>query len=265
MKLTKIHRVLSFQQSPWLKSYIDFNTESRKQAKNDFEKVYKLMNNAVFGKTMGNLRKRVKIELVNNQKRAMKLSVKPSFQGFRIFNEDLVGVNMKIEKLYLNRPIYVGFSILDMSKTLMYDFHYNHIKKIYGSLATLLFTDTDSLAYAIQTNYIYEDMMNSIDLYDTSDYPNHSQLFSLKNKKIIGKMKDETYGNHIHACVGLKSKMYAFIYEQNRKEVQAKRANGVKKSVVQNQIKYEQCGVSNKYNISNKLLSISIRKGFQTF
>ena len=101
----------------------------------------------------------------------------------------------------------------------MYDFHYNHIKKMYGSSATLLFTDKDSLAYVIQTNDIYEDMMNSIDLYDTSDYPNHSQLFSLKNKKVIGKMKDETYGNPIHA----------FIYEQNGKEVQAKRAKGGRK------------------------------------
>ena len=120
MKLTKIHRVLSFQQSPWLRSYISFNTERRKQAKYDFEKdFYKLMNNAVFGKTMENLRKRVKIELVNSQKRAMKLSVKSSFHEFRISNEHLVGVNMKIEKLYLNCPIYVGFSILDISKTLV--------------------------------------------------------------------------------------------------------------------------------------------------
>ena len=116
----------------------------------------------------------------------------------------------------------------------MYDFHYNHIKKIYGLSATLLFTDTDSLAYVIQTNDIYEDMMHSLDLYDTSEYPNHSQLFSLKNKKIIGKMKDETYGNPIHAFVGLKSKMYAYTFEQNGKEIQAKRAKGVKKIVVQN-------------------------------
>ena len=273
MKLSKIHRVLSFKQSPWLKSYIDFNTDKRKQARNDFEKdFYKLMNNSVFGKTMENLRKRVKIELVNNQKRAMKLSVKPSFQGFRIFNEDLVGVNMKIEKLYLNRPIYVGFSILDMSKTLMYDFHYNHIKKIYGLSATLLFTDTDSLAYVIQTNDIYEDMMHSLDLYDTSEYPNHSQLFSLKNKKIIGKMKDETYGNPIHAFVGLKSKMYAYTFEQNGKEIQAKRAKGVKKSVVQNQIKYEQylecieerkvliCNMKQIRSYDHQLYNISINK-----
>ena len=273
MKLTKIHRVLLFQQSPWLKSYIDFNTERRKQAKNDFEKdFYKLMNNAVFGKTMENLRKRIKIELVNNQKRARKLSMKPSFHGFRIFNEDLVGVHMNIEKLYLNRPIYVGFSILDMSKTLMYDFHYNHIKKMYGSSATLLFTDTDSLAYVIQTNDIYEDMMNFIDLYDTSDYPNHSQLFSLKNKKIIGKMKDETYGNPIHAFVGLKSKMYAYTFEQNGKEIQAKRAKGVKKSVVQNQIKYEQylecieerkvliCNMKQIRSYDHQLYNISMNK-----
>ena len=179
---------------------------------------------------------------------------------------------MNIEKLYLNRPIYVGFSILDMSKTLMYDFHYNHIKKMYGSSATLLFTDADSLAYVIQTNDIYEDMMNSIDLYDTSDYPNHSQLCSLKNKKIIGKMKDETYGNPIHAFVGLKLKMYAFIYEQNGKEVQAKRAKGVKKSLVQNQIKYEQylecteerkvliCNMKQIRSYDHQLYNISMNK-----
>ena len=129
MKLSKIHRVFSFKQSPWLKSYICFNTDKRKQARNDFEKdFYKMMNNSVFGKTMENLRKRVKVELTNNQKRAIKVSVKPSFQGFCIFNEDLMGVNMKIEKLYLNRPIYVGFFILGISKTLMYEFHFNHIK-----------------------------------------------------------------------------------------------------------------------------------------
>ena len=112
MKLSKIHRVLSFKQSPWLKSYIDFNTDKRKQARNDFEKdFYKLMNNSVFGKTMENLRKRVKIELVNNQKRAMKLSVKPSFQGFRIFNEDLVGENRKTvpESPHLCWIFYFGY------------------------------------------------------------------------------------------------------------------------------------------------------------
>ena len=114
--------------------------------------------------------------------------------------------------------------------------------------------------------------MHSLDLYDTSEYPNHSQLFSLKNKKIIGKMKDETYGNPIHAFVGLKSKMYAYTLEQNGKEIQAKRAKGVKKSVVQNQIKYEQylecieerkvliCNMKQIRSYDHQLYNISMNK-----
>ena len=103
------------------------------------------MNNAVFGKTMENLRKRRIVELVNNQSKAWKLTSKPSFHAFRIINEDLVAIHMRKQKLYLNRSIYVGFSILDLSKTLMYDFHYNYMKTKYGPNAQLLFTDTDSL------------------------------------------------------------------------------------------------------------------------
>ena len=118
MRLTKIHRVLVFQQSPWLKTYIDFNTDKRRHAANDFEKdFYKLMNNSVFGKTVENLMKRVNVKLVNNKTKLSKLIASPSFDYFRIFSEDLAAVNMKKTKLYLNRPIYVGFSILDLSKS----------------------------------------------------------------------------------------------------------------------------------------------------
>ena len=155
MKLTKIHCVLVFQQSPWLKSYIDFNTEKRKQAANGFEKdFYKLMNNAVFGKTMENLRKRVNVKLVNDKAKLSKLSASSSFDSFRIFSEELVAVNMGKTKLYLNCPIYVGFTILDISK--VYDFHYNYMKQKYASNAKLLFTDTDSLCYEVRTTDIRE-------------------------------------------------------------------------------------------------------------
>ena len=106
MKLTKIHRVLTFQQSPLLKKYIDFNTEKRKQAANDFEKdFFKLLNNAVFAKTMENLRNRVSIELVTTEKRLRKLTKAPSFDHFRIFTPEIVGVNLKKTTLYLNCPI----------------------------------------------------------------------------------------------------------------------------------------------------------------
>ncbi|KAK3720534.1 hypothetical protein QZH41_001987 [Actinostola sp. cb2023] len=210
MKLTKVHRVLGFDQSPWLKKYIDFNTEKRKQARNDFEKdFFKLMNNSVFGKTMENLRKRVSVRLVNTPKQLKKLTANPLFDYFRIFDENLVGVNMKKPTLYLNRPIYVGFCILDLSKVLMYDFHYHVIKQKYGNNATLLFTDTDSLCYNIQTEDIYEDMQQDHDLYDTSEYPRNHVLHSTVNKKVLGKMKDETHGLPIEEFV-----VYALKYSE---------------------------------------------------
>lgn len=116
MKLMKIHRVLTFQQSPWLKEYIDFNTEKRKQAANDFEKdFFKLLNNAVFCKTMENLPNRVNIELVTTEKRLRKLTKVHSFDHFRIFTPEIAGVNLKKTTLYLNRPIYAGFTILELS------------------------------------------------------------------------------------------------------------------------------------------------------
>ncbi|KAK3738643.1 hypothetical protein QZH41_001793, partial [Actinostola sp. cb2023] len=225
MKLTKVHRVLGFDQIPWLKKYIDFNTEKRKHATNDFEKdFFKLMNNSVFGKTMENLRKRVSVKLLNTPKQLKKLTANPLFDYFRIFDENLVGVNMKKPSLYLNRPIYVGFCILDLSKTLMYDFHYNVIKQKYGNNATLLFTDTDSLCYNIKTEDIYEDMYEDLDLYDTSEYPRDHVLHSTVNKKVLGKMKDETHGLPIEEFVGLRPKMYSLLYHEEGREVEKKTA-----------------------------------------
>ncbi|XP_033746976.1 uncharacterized protein LOC117332202 [Pecten maximus] len=167
--------------APWLKTYKDYNKEKRKQSRNNFEKdFYKLMNNSVFGKTMENLRKRMDVKLVNSKKKAMKLTCKPIFHEFRIFSEDLVGVHMLKQKLYLNRPIYVGFSILDISKTLMYGFHYNYIKRKFGSNARLLFTDTDSLSYTIQTDDFYQHMLEDSDLFDTSEFRKDNPLYSTK-------------------------------------------------------------------------------------
>jgi len=123
---------------------------------------------------MENLRKRLLVQLVNNQSKERRLTSKATFHAFRIFNEDLVAVHMLKQHLYLNRPIYVGFSILNLSKILMYDFHYNCIKKRYGQNVQLLFTDTDSLCYSINTEDVYQDMMKDKHLFDTSEYdPEH--------------------------------------------------------------------------------------------
>ena len=144
LKVNKVHRVIEFDQSPWRKQYIDFNTEKWKHAKNSFEKdFFKLMNNSVFGKTMENLRKRVDVKLVTTYKKVDELTSKPTYVSGKIFNENLMAVHKIKETLTLNRPAYVGMCILDLSKTLMYDFHFNYIKKRYGDRAKLLFTDTD--------------------------------------------------------------------------------------------------------------------------
>jgi len=187
LQLKKIHRVLEFSQSKWLKEYIDFNTEMRKNANNSFEKdFFKLMNNSVFGKTKESLRKRTNIELVTNETRFKKLTAKPTYVSSKIFDENLVGVYSKKEGLLLDKPSYVGMSILDLSKTLMYDFHYNFIKKKYPD-CQLLFTDTDSLFYNIKTERdIYQDFWVDRNLFDNSDYPKSSKFFFGENKKVIG-------------------------------------------------------------------------------
>ena len=167
LKIKKVNRVLKFDQSPWLKQYIDFNTEKRKHAKNSFEKdFFKLMNNSVFGKTMENLRKRVNVRLVTNEKKLDKLTSKPTYVSSKIFNENLMAVHKVKETLTLNRPAYVGMCILDLSKMLMYDFHYNYIKKKYNNRARLLFTDTDSLTYEIEAEDVYKDFWNDKDMFD---------------------------------------------------------------------------------------------------
>ena len=237
LKLTKIHRALEFDQSPWLKPYIDFNTKKRAGAKNSFEKdFFKLMNNSVFGKTMENLRKRQDIKLITDEEQLLKWASRPSFISCKIFNEDLVAVHKTKPTLTLNRPAYVGMCILDLSKTLMYDFHYNYIKNKYGDKARLLFTDTDSLMYEIEADDVYQDFWKDKHLFDNSDYPKDSPFFDSTNKKVIGKFKDEAAGIPIVEFVGLRSKMYSYM-KGNKKG--SRTAKGIKKNVIKQKIKHE--------------------------
>ena len=236
LKVNKVHRVLEFNQSPWLKQYIQFNTLKRTQAKNSFEKdFFKLMNNSVFGKTMENIRKRVDVRLVTDEKKLLKMASKPTYVSSKIFNENLVAVHKIKETLTLNRPAYVGMCILDLSKTLMYNFHYNYIKAKYGDKAKLLFTDTDSLTYEIETEDVYRDFWNDKDRFDNSDYPESSPYLDKTNKKVIGKFKDEACGIPITEFIGLRSKMYSYIKDNNKG---GKTAKGIKKNIIKNNIKH---------------------------
>ena len=147
------------------------------------------MINSVFGKTMKNIRKRIFVELINNAKEYVKCVSRPSFVSQKIFSKNFVADHRIKPVLTLNRPIHVGFSILELSKSLMYEFHYKYIKNKFD--AKLLFTDTDSSVYEIKSKNVYEDFYLDKDLFDLSDYLLHSKFFDPINKKVIGKMKDE--------------------------------------------------------------------------
>ena len=143
----------------------------------------------------GNFKKRIKVRLVNNANYYRKYVSRPSFVSQQIFNKNFVAIDEIKPVLTLDKPIYGGFSILDLNKLLMYGFHYNYIERKYS--ATLLFTDTDSLVYEIETNDVYEDFYRDRNLFDFSDYPQDSKFFDPVNKKVIGKVKDEFRKNNL--------------------------------------------------------------------
>ena len=250
LKLKHIHRGIKFEESKWLKSYIDINTDLRAKATNEFEKgFFKLMNNSVFGKTMENIRNRQNIKLVNNRDMARKYAAKPNFKHLNIFCENLIAVHMKKTSLMFDKPVYLGLCILDLSKTVMYDFHYNYIKPKYGSKVNLLYTDTDSLMYEIETEDFYGDISGDVkDRFDTSNYKDGdpSGIPTGCIKKMLGMFKDETGGKIIERFVGLRAKLYSFKILNNEKieGLITKKCKGVKKGTVEKSITdndYEQC------------------------
>lgn len=205
--LKKIHRILEFNQSPWLKIYIDLNSHMRAQAKNSFEKdFFKLMNNAIFGKTIENVEKRVDVQLCcqwdclktcTKPKYGLERYIsKPNFHSATIFSEDLVAVQLNKSKIVYDKPIYVGFVVLELSKNLMYDFHYDYMMPKYGENMSLLYTDTDSFIYNVYTDNFYEDIKQDLETkFDTSDFPiDNVYGLPLVNKKVVGVMKDENSG-----------------------------------------------------------------------
>ena len=184
----------------------------------------KLMINSVYGKTMENVRKRINIKLVNNAKDYLKCMNRPTFISQKIFSKNLVAIHKIKSVLVLNKPIYVGFSILELSKLLIYDFHYNYFEKGYD--CKLLFTDTDSLVYEIKKiDDVYEKIYSDRHLFDLSNYLNFSKFYDIVNNKVIGKTKNELGGKVISEFIGLKSKMYSLIAVENEEKIKAKGVN----------------------------------------
>ena len=224
MKLIKIHRVLKFKQSNWMKEYIHFDTEKRMNSKNAFEvQLFKLMINFIYGKTCENIRKRINVKLVNNSKDYLRCVSKPNFILQKIFDKNFVAIHQIEPVLTLNKPIYVGFAIAELSKLFMYKFHYEYVCNKFD--AKLLFTDTDSLVYERKDKDVYKECFKDKKLFDFSGYPKNSKYCDSANKKVFGKMKDEFNGVKIIQFVRLKSKMYSLIIADDREVNKAKEIN----------------------------------------
>ena len=237
LKLKKVHRIIEFNQKAWLKPYIDMNNELRKVADSDFEKdFYKLMNNVVFGKTMENIRKHRDIKLVTTDKKRSKLVSEPNYHTINLISEDLSIIEMKKTKVKMNKPIYLGLSILEISKILMYEFWYDYMKPKYDNNVKLCYMDTYSFIMNIKTNDFYEDIANDVgNRFDTSDYEVNRPLPMGKNKKVIGLMKDELGEKIITEFVTLRAKTYSYLTDDGK---EGKKAKGTKRCVIKKMIKF---------------------------
>ena len=210
--LDRIHRAIEFDQSSWLKTYIDFNTQLRTAATNDFKKdFFKLMNNPVFGKTMENIRKHRNIKLVTTEEKYLKTAMKPNFKSGVLFGENLMGCEIGKIKVVMNKPVYLGQAILDLSKIIIYEFHYDYMVPKYGDRLKLCYMDTDSPVYHIKTEDFYADIADDVQTrFDTSGYIPDRPLPVGLNKKVIGLMKDELGGKIITEFVALRPKLYSY-------------------------------------------------------
>ena len=232
IKITKIHKILTFDEKPFLKDYIDLNTNLRKKAINDLVKdLFKLMNNAIFGKSMENVLNRSNIKLINNDpEKLLKLIRQPNFQNAYQISNKLCLVESTPIKTVFDKPIYLGACILETSKLHMYQFWYEHLKNKYN--VELIYTDTDSFIIYVETDDIYKDMFKDKNLYDFSEYPKDHPNYDITNKKVLGKFKDEMKSLIITEFIGLKPKMYSFNYINDDNIIVNKNTHkGVKESI----------------------------------
>jgi hypothetical protein len=240
--LKNTHRILSFRQSNFLQKYIDLNTNLRQACTSAFERdFFKLMNNSIFGKTIENRRKQVDVKLItmwndtdnttNKQVGAETLIARPNLKNISVFSDDFLAAQFTPEKIVLDRPIYIGFSVLEYAKQHLYKFHYDFIQKTYKQNAKLCYTDTDSLLYLLYTQDIYQDIKNNLAEFDTSNFDlNNPYDIQQMNAKIPGLFKDELGGDVISEFAGLRAKLYSLMSVKTR----INKAKGVSKCITKN-------------------------------
>ena len=238
--LKKVHRIIQLDQEAWLKPYIEMNNRLRTEAKNEFEKdFFKLMNNSDFGKTMENLRNHRDIKIVTTNERRSKLASEPNDHSTKYISKDLLIMEMKKTEVKMNKPIYLGQAILDISKTLMYEFWYEYIKPKYKDKVKLCYMDTDSFVMYVKTEDLYKDIANDVDRwFDTSNYNKKDErpLPTGINKKVLGMFKDELGGIIIIEFCALRAKAYAYLMQDGSEH---KKAKGTKKCTVKREIIFE--------------------------
>ena len=237
LKLRKVHRVIEFDQEAWLKKYIDFNTDLRAKATNHFEKdFFKLMNNDVFGKTMENVRRHRDIKLVRTDKKRNKLVSEPNYHTTKLIDDNLAIIEMRKVKVKMNKPIYLGLSILELSKITMYEFWYDYVKVKYDDRVKLCYMDTDSFVLNVRTEDFYKDTSEDVkDRFDTFNF-NCDRLLPIGvNKKVVGLMKNELGGYIITEFVALRPKAYSYRTD-DLGELQ--KAKGTKKCIIKKMLKF---------------------------
>ena len=242
------------------------NTELRKLAKGEFEKdLFKLMKNVLFGKTMENIRKHRDIKLVTTNKRRSKLVSEPNYHTINYISEDLSIIEMNKARVKMNKPIYLGLLILDISKILMYEFWYDYMKPKYGNDVKFCYMDTDCFVMNIKTNDFYKDIANDVECkFDTSNYEVNRPLPMGKNKKVTGLMKDELGGKIITEFVTLRPKTYSYLTDDGKED---KKAKGTKKCVIKRMIKfndYKICSLKNEVILKSLQRFISKKQGVYT-
>ena len=239
IEITKVYKIITFKEEAWLKKYIDFNTEQRtiatKNNDNFGKNIWKLMNNSFYGKTIENQRNRIDFQIVDDEKILQKNFNKPQFKDCIYFNDNCLGVLNKKVKTELFKPIYLGCSVLDLSKLLMYRYYYNCINNLWNN-TEVIGKDTDALILNIKSKDIYRDMRRIKHTLDTSEYPKDHKLYSNKNEKVIGKFKDELNSKIIEEIIFVKSKVYAFKVDEKEKKL----IKGCSKPVKEKDLTYDE-------------------------
>ena len=216
------------------------NKKLRKEAKSEFGKdFFKLLNNSVCRKTIENVRKRRDIKLVITKEKIIKLVSKPNYNTRKHFSDNLLVIEMKRTKVKMNKPVYLGMSILDISKTLMYEFWYDYLKPKYKDKAKLCYMDTDSFVINIFTEDFFEDINNDVERwFDTSNYDKNDKrpLQIGVNKKVIGMFKDELGGKIMKEFCALRAKTYTYLMDDDSEKNKAK---GIKRCVIKSKLMFE--------------------------